>query len=166
MEFSKSNSEEKELQHIRCSEQSVQALDANLVFTKSGGIESKNNISDNALIKSVNETQMQMQDGKVNIVKELDVGLVITESSETESEKQDTRNGSGNDTTHTVDADTRPVNDQVPFVEVQSTAEQNVLANEQHNYVQSEPIYDTDLLKRVDSNTTPESTNMFHKGGE
>nr|GEV30358.1 hypothetical protein [Tanacetum cinerariifolium] len=31
---------------------------------------------------------------------------------------------------------------------------------------QSEPIYDTYLLKKVDSNTTPDSTNMSHKGGE
>ncbi|GJT11253.1 hypothetical protein Tco_0858295 [Tanacetum coccineum] len=31
---------------------------------------------------------------------------------------------------------------------------------------QSEPIYDTYLLEKVDSNTTPDSTNMCHRGGE
>ncbi|GJR89223.1 hypothetical protein Tco_0213234 [Tanacetum coccineum] len=38
----------------------VQAGDANMVATKRRGIESKNNSSENALSKSVNETQMQM----------------------------------------------------------------------------------------------------------
>ncbi|GKB11614.1 hypothetical protein Tco_0845537 [Tanacetum coccineum] len=31
---------------------------------------------------------------------------------------------------------------------------------------QSEPTYDTYLLEKVNSNTTPDSTNMSHKGGE
>nr|GEX32284.1 hypothetical protein [Tanacetum cinerariifolium] len=39
---------------------SVQAVDASLVVTKSSGIELENNSSENALIKSVNEAQMQM----------------------------------------------------------------------------------------------------------
>ncbi|GJW87083.1 hypothetical protein Tco_0162423 [Tanacetum coccineum] len=60
----------------------------------------------------------------------------------------------------------RPVNDQVPFAEVQLTAQHNVLANEQQHTEQSEPIYDTYLLEKVDSNTTPDSTNMSHRGGE
>ncbi|GJY29358.1 ribonuclease H-like domain-containing protein [Tanacetum coccineum] len=40
------------------------------------------------------------------------------------------------------------------------------LANEQQHTEQSEPIYDTYLLEKVDSNTTPDSTNMCHRGGE
>ncbi|GKE68267.1 hypothetical protein Tco_1526339, partial [Tanacetum coccineum] len=59
-----------------------------------------------------------------------------------------------------------PVNDQVPFAEVQLTAQHNVLANKQQHTEQSEPIYDTYLLEKVDSNTTPDSTNMYHRGGE
>ncbi|GJY36514.1 hypothetical protein Tco_0421892 [Tanacetum coccineum] len=31
---------------------------------------------------------------------------------------------------------------------------------------QSEPIYDTYLLEKIDSNTTPDSTNISHSGGE
>nr|GEW47370.1 hypothetical protein [Tanacetum cinerariifolium] len=52
------------------------------------------------------------------------------------------------------------------MAEVQSTAQNNVLANEQQHCVQSKPIYDTHLLKKVDRNTTPYSTNMRHRGGE
>ncbi|GKA00181.1 hypothetical protein Tco_0672731 [Tanacetum coccineum] len=60
---------------------------------------------------------------------------------------------SGNDT-HAEDADIKPVNDKEPMVEVQLTAQHNVLANEQQHSVQSEPIYDTHMLEKVDSNTT------------
>ncbi|GJV73981.1 hypothetical protein Tco_1493976 [Tanacetum coccineum] len=62
--------------------------------------------------------------------------------------------------------DIRPVNDQVPSAEVHLTAEHNVLANEQQHTDQSEPIYDTYLLEKVDSNTIHDSTNMSHRGGE
>ncbi|GJR76101.1 hypothetical protein Tco_0088466 [Tanacetum coccineum] len=66
----------------------------------------------------------------------------------------------------TEDAVIRPVNDQVSLVEVQLTTPHNVLVNEQHHSVQSEPSYDTHLLEKVDSNTIPDSTNMCHRGGE
>ncbi|GKA77020.1 hypothetical protein Tco_0783481 [Tanacetum coccineum] len=68
--------------------------------------------------------------------------------------------------THDVDANIRPVNDQVLFAEVQLTAQHNVLANVQQHTNQSKPSYDTYLLEKVDSNTTPDSTNMCHRGGE
>ncbi|GJT37946.1 hypothetical protein Tco_0937811 [Tanacetum coccineum] len=99
-------------------------------------------------------------------VKALDAGSVITESSRTKSDKHDTSSSLRTYITHAVDADIRPVNDQVPFAEVQLTAQHNVLANEQQHTEQSEPIYDTYLLEKVDSNTTPDSTNMCHRGGE
>ncbi|GKC57530.1 hypothetical protein Tco_1085128 [Tanacetum coccineum] len=104
----------------------------------------------------MNERQMQSKEGKVDSSKALDDSLVVTEcsaiesensnsehafnksvyeSSGTESGKQDTSSSSRNYLTHVVDADIRLVNDQVPFVE-------------------------------VDSNTTPDSTNMCHRGGE
>ncbi|GKA73073.1 hypothetical protein Tco_0779289 [Tanacetum coccineum] len=57
----------------------------------------------------------------------------------------------------------KPVNDQMPFAEVQLTAQHNVLANEQQHTEQSEPIYDTYLLEKIDSNTTTDSTNMSHR---
>nr|GEY18792.1 hypothetical protein [Tanacetum cinerariifolium] len=99
-------------------------------------------------------------------VKALDVGSVIIESNETKSDKHDTSSCSGNYITHVVDVDIRPVNDQVPFVEVQLTAQHHVLANEQHHTEKSEPIYDTYLLEKIDRNATHDSTNMCHRGGE
>ncbi|GJX24308.1 hypothetical protein Tco_0228753 [Tanacetum coccineum] len=115
----------------------VQAVDDSLIVSKSSRIESENN---NALSTSVNETQLQQHESlvtesttlEVNLntdVKALDAGLVITESSRTKS-----------------------VNDQVPFAEVQLTAQHNVLANEQQHTEQSEPNYDTYLLEKGDSN--------------
>ncbi|GKA43724.1 hypothetical protein Tco_0736448 [Tanacetum coccineum] len=80
--------------------------------------------------------------------------------------KQDTSSSSGNYLTHVVDADIIPVNDKMPFAEVQLTAQHNVLANEQQHMEQSEPIYDTYMLEKIDSNTTLDSTNMCHMGGE
>ncbi|GJX09931.1 hypothetical protein Tco_0199790 [Tanacetum coccineum] len=143
----------------------VQAVNANLVDTKSSRIESENNRSENALSKSVNETQMKMQEGKLDMGKALDDGLVVTESSGTKLDKQDTSSRSGNDA-NTEDAVIRPVNDQEPLAEVQLTAQHTVLANEQQHSMQSEPIYDTHLLKKVDRNTIPDSTNMCHRRGE
>ncbi|GKC60817.1 hypothetical protein Tco_1088415, partial [Tanacetum coccineum] len=54
----------------------------------------------------------------------------------------------------------------MPFAEVHLTAQHNVLANEQQHIEQSEPIYDTYLLEKIDSNTTLDLTNMCHMGGE
>ncbi|GJR95828.1 hypothetical protein Tco_0268002 [Tanacetum coccineum] len=99
-------------------------------------------------------------------VNALDVGLPVTESNRTNSYKQDTSSSSGTYITHVVDADIRPVNDQVLSAEVHLTAQHNVFANEQQHNDQSEPSYDTYLLEKVDSNTTPDATNMCHRGGE
>ncbi|GKB63458.1 hypothetical protein Tco_0919644 [Tanacetum coccineum] len=49
--------------------------------------------------------------------KALDTNLVVMESNGTKSGKQDTSSSLGNYITHVVDADIRPVNDQVSFVE-------------------------------------------------
>ncbi|GJW33679.1 hypothetical protein Tco_0053711 [Tanacetum coccineum] len=135
----------------------------------------------------MNERQMQSKEGKVDSSKALDASLVVTEcsaiesensnsehafnklvneSSEIESGKHDTSSSSENYITHAVDADIRPTNNHVPFAEVQLNAQHNVLANEQQHTEQSEPIYDTYLLKKVDSNTTLDSTNICHRGGE
>ncbi|GKA26750.1 hypothetical protein Tco_0712859 [Tanacetum coccineum] len=124
--------------------------------------------------RRVNNRQMQTQESKIDTGsaldadpgKALDASLVVTEYSGTKSDKHDTSNSSRTYLTHAVDADIRPVDDQVPFAEVQLTAQHNVLANEQQHTDQSEPRYDTYLLEMVDSNTTPDSTNMCHRGGE
>ncbi|GJW11833.1 putative reverse transcriptase domain-containing protein [Tanacetum coccineum] len=60
----------------------------------------------------------------------------------------------------------RPVNDQVPFAEVQLTAQHNVLANEQQHTEQSEPNMTHICWKRLIAIPFPDSTNMCHRGGE
>nr|GEX74939.1 hypothetical protein [Tanacetum cinerariifolium] len=113
----------------------------------------------------VNERQMQSKEGKFDLGKALDVGLVVTKSSRTESDKHDTSSIFENDT-DALDADIRLVSNEKPMVEVQSTDVHNVLANEQQHIEQSEPIYDTFLLEKVDNITTHDSTNTYHKRGE
>ncbi|GKC23746.1 hypothetical protein Tco_1025896 [Tanacetum coccineum] len=105
------------------------------------------------------------KEGKVDSSKALDAGLVVTESNETESERHVSSSKSGNDT-HTDDADINSVNDKQPMAEVHLSAEHNILANEQQHSEQSESVYDTYLLEKVDRNTTPESTDMSHRRGE
>ncbi|GJT16058.1 hypothetical protein Tco_0874764 [Tanacetum coccineum] len=141
----------------------VQAMDDSLIVSKGSLIEPENN---NAFSKSEIETQMQRQEEKVNMREAVDAGLVVTESSGTKPDKQNTSSSSGSYTTQAVDADIGPVNDEEPFAEVQLTALHNILANEQQHTEQSEPSYDTHLLETIDSNTTPTSTNMCHRGGE
>ncbi|GJT31813.1 hypothetical protein Tco_0922232 [Tanacetum coccineum] len=90
------------------------------------------------------EQQMQqMQDkiqtieGKVDTSKALDASLVDTESSGTKLGDQDTSSRSGNDT-HGDDADIRPIYDEEPMAEVQTTAEINVFAIGQQHAEQPE----------------------------
>nr|GEW30353.1 hypothetical protein [Tanacetum cinerariifolium] len=87
----------------------------------------------------------------------------LHESNKTESKRHVSSSRSGKDT-HAEDPDINSVNDKMPMPEVQLTAEHNILANEQHHYEQSESIYDTYLLQKVDRNTTHDSTNMSHRG--
>ncbi|GJW48038.1 hypothetical protein Tco_0079684 [Tanacetum coccineum] len=115
--------------------------------------------------RRVNDRVMQSKEGKVDSSTALDAGLVVTESNETESERHVSSSRSGKDT-HAEDADINSVNDKQPLAEVQLTVQHDTLANEQQHSVQSEPIYDTHLLEKVDRNTIPDSTNMCHRGGE
>ncbi|GKD19097.1 hypothetical protein Tco_1208255 [Tanacetum coccineum] len=75
----------------------------------------------------VNERQMQTTEGKIDTCKALDASLVDTESSGTELTEQDTSSRSGNDA-HTDDADIKPIYDEEPMAEVQTTAEINIFA--------------------------------------
>ncbi|GKD16452.1 hypothetical protein Tco_1205610 [Tanacetum coccineum] len=113
----------------------------------------------------MNDRMMQSKEGNVDSSKALNVGLIVTESNETESVTHVSSSRSGNDT-HAEDADINSVNDKQPMVEVQLSAKHNMLANEQQHSEQSESIYDTYLLEKVDRNTTPDSTDMSHRGGE
>ncbi|GKE06450.1 hypothetical protein Tco_1398468 [Tanacetum coccineum] len=63
--------------------------------------------------RRVNKRQMQKQESKVDLGKVLDAGLVVTKSSETESEVHDTSNSSRlGDDTDTDDADNKPIYDE------------------------------------------------------
>ncbi|GJV91378.1 hypothetical protein Tco_1539191 [Tanacetum coccineum] len=80
----------------------------------------------------VNERQIQTTEGKIDMGKALDASLVNTESIGTELKEQDTSIRSGNDA-HADDADIRPIYDEEPMGEVQTTAEINVFAiGQQH----------------------------------
>ncbi|GJU36098.1 hypothetical protein Tco_1184452 [Tanacetum coccineum] len=85
----------------------------------------------------VNERQMQTTEGKVDTSKALDDSLVDTESSEAELKEQDTSSRSGNDA-HTDDADIRPIYDEEPMAEVQTTAKINIFATGQWHTEQPE----------------------------
>nr|GFA08722.1 hypothetical protein [Tanacetum cinerariifolium] len=115
--------------------------------------------------RRVNDIMMQSKERKDNSNKALDVGLVVTKSNETESERHVLSSRSGNDT-HTDDADINSVNDKQLMAEVQLSAEHNILANEQQHYEQSKSVYDTYLLEKVDRNTTHESTDTSHRERE
>ncbi|GJT24564.1 hypothetical protein Tco_0894501 [Tanacetum coccineum] len=85
----------------------------------------------------VNEIQMQTIEDKVDSSKELDASLVDTESSGTALKEQDTSNRLGNDA-HADDADIRPIYDEEPMAEVQTTAQINVFATGQQHTEQPE----------------------------
>nr|GEU38315.1 hypothetical protein [Tanacetum cinerariifolium] len=85
----------------------------------------------------VNERQMQTTEEKVNTSQELDASSVDTESSRTESKEKDTSSRSGNDA-HADDADIRPIYDEEPMAEVQTTAEIDVFAIGQQHTEQPE----------------------------
>nr|GEU78854.1 hypothetical protein [Tanacetum cinerariifolium] len=77
--------------------------------------------------RRMNKRQMLKQESKVDLGKELDVGLVVMESNGTELEVQDDSSRLENDT-DAHDADIRPIYDEEPMVEVQLTVECNIFA--------------------------------------
>ncbi|GJW62284.1 hypothetical protein Tco_0111619, partial [Tanacetum coccineum] len=85
----------------------------------------------------VNERHIQITEGKVDTGKALDASLVNTKSNRTESKEQDTSSRSRNDA-HDDDADIRPIYDEEPMAEVQTTAEINVFATGQQHTEQPE----------------------------
>nr|GEZ32135.1 hypothetical protein [Tanacetum cinerariifolium] len=85
----------------------------------------------------VNERQIQTIEEKVDVSKALDASSVDTESSRTESKEQDTSSSSGNDA-HDDVADIKPIYDEEPMADVQTTAEINVFAIGQQHTEQPE----------------------------
>ncbi|GJZ13753.1 hypothetical protein Tco_0548983 [Tanacetum coccineum] len=88
-------------------------------------------------VKQLNRSQIPIRikttEGKVDTSKALDASLVDTESSGTESEKQYTSSKLRNDI-HADDTYIRPIYDEEPMVEVQTTSDHNVFATkQQHN---------------------------------
>ncbi|GJU93942.1 hypothetical protein Tco_1318698 [Tanacetum coccineum] len=67
--------------------------------------------------RRMDKRQMQTQESKVDLGKELDTSLVAKKSSGTESKKQDTSSKSGNNM-DTDDADIKPVYDEEPMAEI------------------------------------------------
>ncbi|GKG54061.1 hypothetical protein Tco_0557584, partial [Tanacetum coccineum] len=80
---------------------------------------------------------MQTTEEKFDMSKELDASLVNTASSGTESVEQDTSSKLGNDV-HDDDANIRPIFDEEPMAEVQTTIEINVFATGQQHIEQPE----------------------------
>ena len=113
----------------------------------------------------VTACQVQSCESIVESGKELDVGSVITECKGSETDKHDTTSSSVTHVTHDMDADFRPVKEQVSCAEVPLTDPHDVLSNERQHTDQFKPSYDTNLLENTDSNTMSSSTNMSHKRG-
>ncbi|GJU05650.1 hypothetical protein Tco_1122080 [Tanacetum coccineum] len=85
----------------------------------------------------VNERLTQTTEEKVDSSKALDASLVIIKSNGTESQEHDTSSKSGNDA-HVDDADIRPIYNEEPMAEVQTTAEINIFATGQQHTEQPE----------------------------
>ncbi|GJS23574.1 hypothetical protein Tco_0452206 [Tanacetum coccineum] len=111
----------------------------------------------------VNEDKMQTTEDKVDSSKALDASLVDTKSSGTTLKEQDTSNISGNDA-HADDADIRPIYDEEPMVEVQTTVksislllDNNILSNlnsiMKERWVSTGKIF-TSSTTKVDSEPT------------
>ncbi|GJW03241.1 hypothetical protein Tco_1562097 [Tanacetum coccineum] len=75
----------------------------------------------------VNERHVKTKEGKVDTSNALDASLVDTKSSGTESGEHDTSSKLGNDA-HADDIDIRPIYDEEPMAEVQTTTQINVFA--------------------------------------
>ncbi|GJR47572.1 hypothetical protein Tco_1315675 [Tanacetum coccineum] len=69
--------------------------------------------------------------------KALDASSIIIKSNGTKSQEQDTSSRSGNDA-HVDDADIRPIDNEEPMAEVQTTADDNVSATGQQHTEQPE----------------------------
>nr|GEV96181.1 hypothetical protein [Tanacetum cinerariifolium] len=97
----------------------------------------------------VNERQMQTTEEKVDTSQALDARSIDTESSRTESKEQDTSSRSRIDA-HADDADIRPIYDEEPMAEVQTTAEIDVFAIGQHHTKQPEFNIEREVVKNAE----------------
>nr|GEX90828.1 hypothetical protein [Tanacetum cinerariifolium] len=98
---------------------------------------------------NVNERQMKITEDKVDTTKALDASSVDTESNRTESKEHDTSSRSGNDA-HDDDADIRPIYDEEPMAEVQTTAEISVFAIGQQHTEQPEFNNEVEVVQNAE----------------
>nr|GEY10192.1 ribonuclease H-like domain-containing protein [Tanacetum cinerariifolium] len=108
----------------------------------------------------VNERQMQTTKEKVDTSQALDVSSVDTESSRTESKEQDTSSRSGYDA-HADDADIRPIYDEEPMAEVQTTAEIDVFAIGQQHTKQPKFINEGKVVQNAEECHDTYNTSFF-----
>ncbi|GKA27981.1 hypothetical protein Tco_0714149, partial [Tanacetum coccineum] len=128
-------------------------------------------------LKRLNERKLQIQECKVQEVKGSDASSGDTDSSGIVSDKGDdqclenqsntsrnessrSRNECNGKGTSGDDTDIRPSYDTEPIDEVPYTVEYNVFAVETQHSEQPENINDTSLMEKVDSHTTPDSSDM------
>ncbi|GJT26151.1 hypothetical protein Tco_0906426 [Tanacetum coccineum] len=127
--------------------------------------------------RRVNKRQMHTQESKIDTGKAVDVNLVVTKSSGTESEVQDDNSRSENDT-DVDDADIKPTYDEERMAKVQLTAECNIIATGQQHTEQPEIINEvrvdqytekcqvkSPLLNSSPDNKTTEFSNQSLKSG-
>nr|GEZ75457.1 hypothetical protein [Tanacetum cinerariifolium] len=92
--------------------------------------------------RRMSDRMMQSKERKDNSSKALDVGLVVMESNETESERHVLSSRSRNDT-HTDDADINSVNEKQPMAEV--------LKNGQHGQILNERSNDANIKREINA---------------
>nr|GEU44148.1 hypothetical protein [Tanacetum cinerariifolium] len=92
---------------------------------------------------------MQTTEEKVDTSKALDASSVDTESSRTESKEQDTSSSLGNDA-HDDDLNIRPIYDEEPMAEVQTTAEIDVFAIRQQHTEQPEFFNEGEVIQNAE----------------
>ncbi|GJR86318.1 hypothetical protein Tco_0210329 [Tanacetum coccineum] len=128
-------------------------------------------------LRRLNERKLHIQEYKVQEVKASDASSGDKDISGFVSEKVDTHclenqsNTFGNKnsrsrnecikrSTSRDDTDIRPSYDTKPMAEVSYTAEYNVFANETQHSEQPKTMNDTSLMEKVNSNTTPDSSDL------
>jgi hypothetical protein len=107
----------------------------------------------------VKACRVQSCDGIGDSGKASDVGSVVMICKGSETDKPDTTRNSVTLITHDMDADFRPIKEQVSCAEVPLTEHHNVISDERLHTDQVMPSYDTYLLKKTDSNTISDLTN-------
>ncbi|GKE58410.1 hypothetical protein Tco_1497595 [Tanacetum coccineum] len=125
----------------------------------------------------LNERKLEIQECKVQEVKASDASLgdkdssgIVSDTGNDQSlenqsntsgdERSRSRDECNDKSTSGDDTDIRPSYDTEPMVEVPYTAEYNVFAVETQHSEQPENMNDTSLMEKVDSNTTPDSSDM------